>query len=158
MTLDARKGQNKSIIFYLKAKRYAPEGQEALANLTEQKKDISDKKEEWRKRLDLSSEMDINVVHRYSHLGEKLLRTTYKTLSVKLTGTLQVCGGCVRSKVKACMMRKKTYTRASQPREMIFVDTTSPFPENLKGNRYWIGDGVSSRRPSHNCQKIWKSF
>ena len=27
MTLDARKGQNESTMFYLKAKRYAPEGQ-----------------------------------------------------------------------------------------------------------------------------------
>ena len=34
------------------------------------------------------------VIHRYSHLGEKLLRTTYNALGVNLTVTLQVCGGC----------------------------------------------------------------
>ena len=33
IVLYARKGQNKSMMFYLKAKRYAPEGQEALNNL-----------------------------------------------------------------------------------------------------------------------------
>ena len=37
MILDASKGQNKSMMFYLKAKRYSPEGQEALTNLPEKK-------------------------------------------------------------------------------------------------------------------------
>ena len=67
MILYARKGKNKSMMFYLKAKIYYPEGQEALTDLTEQKNDTSDEKEEWRKKLGLSSEMDLNVVHRYSH-------------------------------------------------------------------------------------------
>ena len=39
MILDARKGQNKSLMLYLKAKRYSPEEQEALTNLSEEKKD-----------------------------------------------------------------------------------------------------------------------
>ena len=42
--------------------------------------------------------MDINVVHRYSHFGENLLRFTYVNLGVKLTGTLEVCDGCKISK------------------------------------------------------------
>ena len=53
----------------MKANRYAPERQEALTNIPEKKNDTSDEKEEWRKKLGLSSDMDINVVHRYSHLG-----------------------------------------------------------------------------------------
>ena len=83
--------------------------------------------------------MDINVVHMYSHMGEKLLHTTYIALGVKLTGTLKVCDGCERSKEKARTVRKKTYTRASHPGEIIFMDTTGPFSESLIGNRYWIG-------------------
>ena len=62
--------------------------------MTEQKNERSDEKYERRKKLDLSSEMEINVVYRYSHLGETLLHTTYNTTSVKLTHTLQVCDGC----------------------------------------------------------------
>ena len=50
-------------------------------------------KKEWRKKLALSGEMYIEVVHRYSYLEEKLLHITYKTLGVKLRGTLQVCNG-----------------------------------------------------------------
>ena len=76
-TLDTRKGQNNSIVFYLKEKRYSPEGQEALTNLPENKMKTSEEKEEWRKKLGLSSEIDIKVVHRYSHLGEKLLRVQH---------------------------------------------------------------------------------
>ena len=51
-------------------------------------------------KLVLSSDMDINVVHRYSHMGEFVLLITCNTLGVKLTGTLQVCNGYVRSKAK----------------------------------------------------------
>ena len=38
MTLGARKDQNNSTMFYLKADIYSPEGQEALTNLPEQKR------------------------------------------------------------------------------------------------------------------------
>ena len=65
MILEAIKGQNKSMMFYLKAKKYAPEGKEALTNLPDKKQDSSDEKEEWRNILGLSSEMGINVVRRY---------------------------------------------------------------------------------------------
>ena len=44
MNLNTRKGQNKSMIFYLKAKIYSPEGQEALTNLPENKTETSDEK------------------------------------------------------------------------------------------------------------------
>ena len=122
------------MMFYLKSKRYSPEGQDALTNIPEKKTEISDKKEEWGKKLGLSSEMYINVIHRYSRLGETLLHTTYNALGVKLTGTLQVCDGCTRYKANTRVVRKKTYTRASQPGERIFVDTTGPFPDILFGN------------------------
>ena len=46
MILDAREGENESMMFYLKAKRYAPGGQEAHTNLPEGKKDVTDEKEE----------------------------------------------------------------------------------------------------------------
>ena len=107
--------------------------------MPEQKKYTSEKKEEWCKKLGLSSKMDINVVQRYSHLGEQLLRTTYNALSVKLTVSLQVCGGFARYKAKACAVRKKTYAIASNPGEMIFVHTAGPLLESLIGNRYGIG-------------------
>ena len=42
--LDARKVQNKSIMFFLKSNMYYPEGQEALTNLPEEKKDGNEKK------------------------------------------------------------------------------------------------------------------
>ena len=71
MILDARKRNNASMLLYLKAKRYPPEGsktQEANRNMTEEK-NPNYRKESWRKKLGLPSEMDINVVHRYSRLG-----------------------------------------------------------------------------------------
>ena len=61
--LDPSKGK-KIMMFYLKAKRYAPERHEELTNIPEYKNYGNDKKEEWRKKLGLKSEMDIDVVHR----------------------------------------------------------------------------------------------
>ena len=45
--------------------------------------------------------VDINTVHGLFHLGEKLLRLTYKNLNVKLTDTLLPCDGCCRANAKA---------------------------------------------------------
>ena len=42
--VDASKGQNKIMMFCLKAKRYEPEGQEATTNLPEEKNYGNDKK------------------------------------------------------------------------------------------------------------------
>ena len=42
----------------------------------------------------------------------------------KFSGTLEVCDSCARSKAKACAVRNNTYTRASNPGENCFVDTT----------------------------------
>ena len=83
--------------------------------------------------------MDINVVHGYSYLVETLLRTTYNTLGVNLTGTLQICDGFARSKAKARAAREKNYTRSSQTGESVFMDMAVPFLESLIWNRYWTG-------------------
>ena len=82
--------------------------------------------------------MNINVVHGYSHMGEKLLRITYNALGVKLTGTIQIFGGCARSKAKSRAVQKNTYMRASHLGASIFVYKTGPFPYSLIGNWYWI--------------------
>ena len=71
-------------------------------------------------------------------MGKNLLRTIYNVIGLKLTGTLKVCDGCACSKAKTRAVRKKSYTRLSQPGERIFVDTTGPFPDILIGNQYWI--------------------
>ena len=81
-------------------------------------------------------------------MGEKFLRTEYNALGVNLTVTLQVCDGCARSKEKARGVINKRYTRASQPGERIFVETTDPFLESLTENRYWIGVSEDYRRYS----------
>ena len=44
MILDAKKGQKNSLIFYLKAERYAQKGHEALTNMAEKKMETNDKK------------------------------------------------------------------------------------------------------------------
>ena len=72
-------------------------------------------------------------------MGENLLRITYNYIGVKITGTLQFCGGCAKSKEKPPSVRKNNYMIASQPGERIFVYTTGPFTESLISNLYLIG-------------------
>ena len=67
------------------------------------------------------------------------MRIAYNSLGVKLTGKLQVCDGCEIYKAKARAFRNKTYMRASQLGEKIFVYTAGPFTDILIGNWYWIG-------------------
>ena len=98
----------------------------------------NDERKYWQKKLVLPTNMNINVVHRYSYLRGKFLSLIYDALGVKLKGRIQVCHGCTKSKAKPCTVRKKKYTRASKPGERIFVDTTGPFPESSIGTRYWI--------------------
>ena len=83
--------------------------------------------------------MNINVVHGYSYMGEKLLRITYNALGVKLTVTIQFCGGFACSKAKSRAVQKNTYMRASHLGARIFVYATGPFPEILIWNWYYIG-------------------
>ena len=75
----------------------------------------------------------------------------YDALGFKLTGALWVCGGCSRSKAKARAVIKKTYTRASNLIERIFLDTTGPFLESFIRNRYCIG-------VVDNCKRYSWSF
>ena len=77
-----------------------------------------------------------------------MLRITYNTLGVKLTGTLQLCGGCARSKAKARAVKKNTYMRSSHPGASIFVYATGPFLESLIGDWFWIGVVDNYRRYS----------
>ena len=64
-----------------------------------------------------------------THISEKKSHLTYDALGIKLTGKLEVCDGCEKSKTKERAVRKKTYTRDKNPVERVFVDTTGPFPQ-----------------------------
>ena len=66
--------------------------------------------------------MDINVVNRHLHLGEKLLRINYNTPSVLLTGTLQGCDGCAQSKSKQRAARK-ILIQERQSQDKVFLWT-----------------------------------
>ena len=63
-----------------------------------------------------------------------MLCLNYEALAFQFTGILEVCDGCVCLKAKARALRKKTYIRATNPEESIFVDTDGPFPESIIGN------------------------
>ena len=56
-----------------------------------------------------------------------------------MTETLEVCGGCARSKSKTHALREKKYTQGKHPGESISVNTNGTFPDILIVNCYWIG-------------------
>ena len=89
-----------------------PKRQTAICQRKINKKMTMMRKKTGEKKVFLPSEMDINVVHLYSYLREKLLCLTYDATGVKLTVTLQVCDSSARSKAKSRAVRNKTNTRA----------------------------------------------
>ena len=55
----------------------------------------------------------------------------YDSLGVQLTGNIEVCYECACSKSKALAVRNKSYMQATNLGEIIFVNSTGPFPEIL---------------------------
>jgi hypothetical protein len=72
------------------------------------------------------------------HKGEALLRKTCKRLGVELTGALKPCEGCGCAKAKAKAVSKTTTTKATEPGERLFLDTSGPFTPALNGHKFWI--------------------
>ena len=46
---------------------------------------------EFNEKMKLPKSMDINVAHGLCHLGEKLLRVTFSSMGIRLTGKLNAC-------------------------------------------------------------------
>ena len=88
--------------------------------------------------LKLPTYMDINTAHGYCHLGERLLKTTFCELGVKLTGMLKACDGCCCANAKAKGVNKFSTTVATEIGERLFVDTSGPYPATESGNKYWV--------------------
>ena len=93
---------------------------------------------EFNEAIKLPKMIDVNVAHGLCHLGEKLLRITFKSMGIKLAGVLKPCDGCCRANAKARSVRKVTNTVANNIGERLFVDTSGPYPESASGNRYWV--------------------
>ena len=98
----------------------------------------STKATEFNEAMKLPKTMDVNVAHGLCHLGEKLLRITFKSMGIRLTGVVKPCDGCCRANAKAKSVRKVTNTVAKNIGERLFVDTSGLFPESASGNRYWV--------------------
>ena len=78
-----------------------------------------DDKGDWCKMLGVPHIIDINIVHTYSCIREKLLCLTFDALEIQLTGSLKVCESFSCSKAKFYAVRKKTYIWATNLGENI---------------------------------------
>jgi hypothetical protein len=58
---------------------------------------------------------------------------------IELTGKMNACPGCILyKKAREKGVPKTTKLHASNPRERIHLDTSDPYTETLKRNRYWV--------------------
>ena len=90
MILDAKIGQNKSIMFYLKVKRYSTEKQETLTNMKKEKNDGNDKNNNGARSWAYQVKWRLMWSIGTNIWEKKLFRITYNTIGVKLIGTIQV--------------------------------------------------------------------
>jgi len=56
--------------------------------------------------------------------------------SIKLTGKLKPCDGCMRAKAKAKKLKKSTEIHAKEPGECLFLDATGPFQPSLGSSKF----------------------
>jgi hypothetical protein len=83
--------------------------------------------------------VDLNEAHDVcGHKGESLLRKTHKRLGVKLTGALKPCEGCGHTKARAKAVSKTATTKAAEPGERLFLNTSGPFTPALNGHKHWM--------------------
>jgi hypothetical protein len=83
--------------------------------------------------------IDMNTAHnRFGHVNEQSLRTTMSHFGIKLTGKLNACPGCLLYKARARGVPKTTKLNASSPGGNFYLDTSGPYSETLKRNRYWV--------------------
>jgi len=56
--------------------------------------------------------------------------------SIKLTGKLKPCDGCMWAKAKAKKLKKSTKTHTKEPGKHLFLDATGPFQPLLGGSKF----------------------
>ena len=134
-------------MFYLHSKRITlPQEEECAASDTvllqtsvqEDNSEIQDQVNASETTVKKPQIVDINDAHeKMGHSCEQVLRATCKTMNVKLTGTLQACEACMKSKARAKAVKKTTETKATKIGERLFLDTSGPFAPSMRGSKYW---------------------
>ena len=105
-------------IYYLAAKRMPP-GQVQVLETTRRVK------------------MDINEAHdKFDHPCEDLLRQTAKEFGIELTGKLESCEGCARSKAKQKRVSHTTEAKETFVGERFYLDQSGPFDKSWNGKQY----------------------
>ena len=83
--------------------------------------------------------LDINIAHGLlGHPDTKTVTAMAKEHGWTLTGSVQPCGSCALAKARAKAIPKSTMTKATKPRERLFLDISGPYSDSLNQNKYWL--------------------
>ena len=87
----------------------------------------------------MPEKMDLSLTHdMLGHPSIDQVRATLKYMEVKGMGKFEGCEGCNIGKGASKGVPKATQTRSREPGQRWFIDTSGPFTETLKKNKYWI--------------------
>ena len=83
--------------------------------------------------------IDINKYHAMlGHPGEEYVRSTAKSLDVKLTGKFKKCEACAKGKAQRTPVSNLPMMEESRPRERYGMDISSSNSISIGGRRYWV--------------------
>ena len=86
-----------------------------------------------------AKEVDINHLHVYlAHAHASVLEATAKQHRIRLTRELVSCSACSRAKGHRAPTPHHATRRATQPLELVHIDTAGPYPTSLGGSRYVV--------------------
>ena len=81
--------------------------------------------------------IDYEVAHnQWGHHGERRMQQMAAVFGYKLIGESCSCDACRIAKATHSRNSKTTNVKATRPGERLFVDTTGPFPDVARKNKY----------------------
>ena len=91
------------------------------------------------KKKEKRIKMNINAAHdAFGHMDEEILREYCKRNNIELKGNMKTCVGCMTAKAQRKPVKKQTNTRATSAGERIYIDTSGPYPQSVRGKKYWF--------------------
>ena len=90
--------------------------------------------------------VDINYAHRvwnythrvWNHAPQDTLKYTAEHYNWNLTGKLEPCEDCAKSKARQKNVKKETEEKCTVPGEMLYIDISHTLAKSYGGNEYWV--------------------
>jgi len=83
--------------------------------------------------------VDVNYAHRvWNHVPEDSLKCTADHYGWRLSGNLEPCEDCAKSRARQKNVKKETEEEHHNPGELFYIDISHTLAKSYGGNEYWV--------------------